>query len=205
MTGNHSLRAALALVVLLCGCATQSPPERGLSSAGLARIDKAISADVDRGRIPGVVMMVQRDGRLVYSKTIASRTRRAARRCRKDRFSDLSMTKPDRLGLADDAGGRGPGGTVRSGGEIASELKDEVGVEKDGNSISSRPSASRPSTTCCAIPPASPTGVRQVDGEGAQTKAGVDSDDTATPNWWRNSPRCRYVRAGTTWEYGRST
>ena len=70
MTGNHSLRAALALVVLLCGCATQSPPERGLSSAGLARIDKAISADVDRGRIPGVVMMVQRVGRLVYSKTL---------------------------------------------------------------------------------------------------------------------------------------
>jgi CubicO group peptidase (beta-lactamase class C family) len=92
MTGNHSLRAALALVVLLCGCATQSPPERGLSSAGLARIDKAISADVDRGRIPGVVMMVQRDGRLVYSKTIGKQDPRGAP-MQRIRFSIYSMTK----------------------------------------------------------------------------------------------------------------
>ena len=134
MTGNHSLRAALALVVLLCGCATQSPPERGLSSAGLARIDKAISADVDRGRIPGVVMMVQRDGRLVYSKTIGKQDPASGAPMQEDSiFRIYSMTKPivsvglmmlveeGRVALSDPVA------------KFIPELKDlKVGVEKDG-------------------------------------------------------------------------
>jgi CubicO group peptidase (beta-lactamase class C family) len=95
MAGSHRLWSALVLAVLLCGCATQSPPERGLSSAGLARIEKAVSADVDRGRIPGVVMMVQRDGRLVYSKTIGKQDPASGAPMQEDSiFRIYSMTKP---------------------------------------------------------------------------------------------------------------
>ena len=134
MTGNHRLRPSLSLVVLLCGCATQSPPERGLSSAGLARIDKAIRADVDRGRIPGAVMMVQRDGKLVYSKTLGKQDPASGAPMQEDSiFRIYSMTKPivsvGLMMLVEE-------GRVTLSDPVAKyipELKDlKVGVEKDG-------------------------------------------------------------------------
>jgi CubicO group peptidase (beta-lactamase class C family) len=134
MTGSLRLRAVLALTVPLCACATPSPPGRGLSSAGLARIEKAVSADVDRGRIPGVVMMVQRDGRLVYSKTIGKQDPASGAPMKDDSiFRIYSMTKPiasagvmmlveeGRVALSDPVA------------KYLPELKDlKVGVEKDG-------------------------------------------------------------------------
>ena len=209
MTGNHSLRAALALVVLLCGCATQSPPERGLSSAGLARIDKAISADVDRGRIPGVVMMVQRDGRLVYSKTIGKQDPASGAPMQEDSiFRIYSMTKPivsvglmmlveeGRVALSDPVA------------KFIPELKDlKVGVEKDG----------KLDIVAAQRQPTVHDLLRHTSGftygvfgksmvKDLYAKAGVDSDEHSNAELVAKLATVPLMyQPGTTWEYGRST
>jgi CubicO group peptidase (beta-lactamase class C family) len=125
--------ALVAAVALLPGCASQAP-KNGVSAETLARLEKVVAADVERGRIPGVVMVVQRDGRTVLSRTLGKQDPANGAPMREDAiFRIYSMTKPivsvgammlveeGRLMLSDPVAKHLP------------ELKDlKVGVEKNG-------------------------------------------------------------------------
>ena len=121
-------------LALFAGCASQPHPDGGFSAARFAQLEKTVAADIERGRIPGVVMMVQRDGKLVFSKTLGKQDPASGAPMREDSiFRIYSMTKPivsvgvmmlveeGRLMLSDPVA------------KYISELKGlKVGVEKDG-------------------------------------------------------------------------
>jgi len=78
---------ALALTALLLllsappsraqGLPTAKPEDVGLSSERLARIGAILRDDVERGRIPGVVIMVARRGKLAYVQSVGFRDKAA--------------------------------------------------------------------------------------------------------------------------------
>jgi CubicO group peptidase (beta-lactamase class C family) len=123
-----------AAALLATGCASQTSKGGGVSAEGLARLEQTVAADIERGRIPGVVMVVQRDGKTVLSRTLGKRDPANGAPMREDAiFRIYSMTKPivsvgammlveeGRLMLSDPVAKHIP------------ELKDlKVGVEKDG-------------------------------------------------------------------------
>jgi len=73
----------------------ERPEQVGLSSERLERITAAISADVERGAIPGAVLAIARAGRIGYAEAIGYRDREAGAAMRLDSiFRIASMTKP---------------------------------------------------------------------------------------------------------------
>ncbi len=71
------------------------PEEVGLSSARLDRIGQTLRADVERGRIPGAVVVVARKGRIAYAEAIGFRDKAAGTPMTADAiFRIASMTKP---------------------------------------------------------------------------------------------------------------
>ena len=77
------------------GLPTATPEEVGLSSARLARITDTLKADVERGRIPGAVVVVARKGRVAYAQAIGFRDKPAGSPMTVDSiFRIASMTKP---------------------------------------------------------------------------------------------------------------
>jgi CubicO group peptidase (beta-lactamase class C family) len=71
------------------------PEAVGMSSARLARIGAALKSDVDRGRLPGAVVAIARNGKLVYYEAIGFRDKDAGAPMTTDAiFSIASMTKP---------------------------------------------------------------------------------------------------------------
>jgi CubicO group peptidase (beta-lactamase class C family) len=71
------------------------PESVGMSSVRLARIGEVLKADVDKGRLPGAVVAVARNGKLVYYEAIGWRDKEANAPMPKDAiFSIASMTKP---------------------------------------------------------------------------------------------------------------
>jgi CubicO group peptidase (beta-lactamase class C family) len=98
---------ALALVLaigftllLVMGAAAEPLPrvkaeEAGLSSEKLDRIGRTLRADVERGRIPGAVVIVARKGRIAYLDTVGFRDKAAGAAMTPDAiFRIASMTKP---------------------------------------------------------------------------------------------------------------
>ncbi len=71
------LLVALALLAALPALAQPlpvAPPEKvGLSSERLARIHKALAADVEKGALPGAVVAVARRGKLAYFEAVGFR------------------------------------------------------------------------------------------------------------------------------------
>jgi CubicO group peptidase (beta-lactamase class C family) len=73
----------------------ERPEQVGLSSERLDRITAAISADVERGAIPGAVLAIACAGRIGYAEAIGYRDREAGAPMRLDSiFRIASMTKP---------------------------------------------------------------------------------------------------------------
>ena len=73
----------------------ESPELVGLSSQRLKRVTATISADVERGTIPGLVLMIARGGRVGYAEAIGYRDHEANAQMRLDSiFRIASMTKP---------------------------------------------------------------------------------------------------------------
>ncbi|HEX2438354.1 MAG TPA: serine hydrolase domain-containing protein [Methylomirabilota bacterium] len=71
------------------------PEEVGLSSARLARITETLKADVERGRIPGAVVVIARRGRIAYAEAVGFRDKLASAPMTLDAiFRIASMTKP---------------------------------------------------------------------------------------------------------------
>ena len=92
------LLAALLSLPAASGAAdlpTAKPEEVGLSSARLARIAEVLKADVERGRIPGAVVLVARNGRVAYFEAVGFRDKTTGAAMTPDAiFRIASMTKP---------------------------------------------------------------------------------------------------------------
>lgn len=91
---------ALALAALAPAAGAQpleraQPEEVGMSSARLERITQVFSKDIEAGKLPGVVIMVAREGKLVYSQSLGYRDKAAGAKMTEDAiFRAYSMTKP---------------------------------------------------------------------------------------------------------------
>jgi len=84
-----------ALPALAADLPTAKPEEVGLSSARLARITETLKADVERGRIPGAVVVIARRGRIAYAEAVGFRDKAAGVAMPIDAiFRIASMTKP---------------------------------------------------------------------------------------------------------------
>lgn len=71
------------------------PEDVGMSSIRLKNIKATLQAEVDKGNIPGAVVMINRKGKLVYSEAIGYQDRVANKPMSKDSiFRIYSMTKP---------------------------------------------------------------------------------------------------------------
>ena len=210
MAKNNMLWKAVAVAAFLSGCAAQAPQySGGISAVRLAQLEMAIAADVDRGRIPGVVMMVQRDGKLVFNKTIGKQDPASGAPMREDSiFRIYSMTKPivsvgammlveeGRITLSDPVSKHIP------------ELKGlKVGVEKDG----------KLEIVAAQREPTVQDLMRHTSGftygifgksmvKDLYTKSGVDASDHSNAELVKKLATVPLMyQPGTTWEYGRST
>ncbi len=93
------LMLVLVLVVTVGAWAqnlpTAKPEQVGLSSERLDRITQTIRADVEKGRLPGAVVLVARKGRVAYFEAVGFRDKAAGAPMSKDAiFRIYSMTKP---------------------------------------------------------------------------------------------------------------
>lgn len=199
--------AALAFVA---GCATQAPQAgRGFSSERLAALEKTIAADVDRGRIPGVVMMVQRDGVPVFSRAVGKQDPASGTPMREDSiFRIYSMTKPivsiGAMMLVED-------GRLTLSEPVSKYLPElkglKVGVEKDG----------KLEIVAAQREPTIQDLLRHTSGftygvfgksmvKELYTKNGVDKSDHSNAELVKKLATVPLMyQPGTTWEYGRST
>ena len=72
-----------------------SPESVGMSAQKLAHIKEAFAQEIDKGNLPGVVVLVARKGKLVYSETVGFQNKEAGKPLSKDAiFRIYSMTKP---------------------------------------------------------------------------------------------------------------
>jgi len=97
-----SVALVLGLTLLTSGRAavagdlpTAKPEQVGLSSERLARITQVLRADVERGQIPGAVVVVARKGRAAYVQSVGFRDKASGAPMTPDAiFRIASMTKP---------------------------------------------------------------------------------------------------------------
>jgi len=96
-------RLSLVLVFSLLAAAragaadlpTAKPEQVGLSSERLDRMTQVLRVDVERGRIPGAVVLVARKGRVAYLESVGFRDKTAGTPMTPDAiFRIASMTKP---------------------------------------------------------------------------------------------------------------
>jgi len=98
---RRSIVLVLLLSLLAVGYAgasdlpTAKPEQVGLSSERLERIGQVLRVDVERGRIPGAVVVVARKGRVASVQTVGFRDRAAGAPMTPNAiFRIASMTKP---------------------------------------------------------------------------------------------------------------
>ena len=97
---NPLIVCAAALAALAC-LATQAQPlptaapeSVGMSSQRLARIDTFFKSEMERDRVPGAVVAIAREGKLVYYKAIGYQDKAAGTPLKTDAIFNLaSMTK----------------------------------------------------------------------------------------------------------------
>ena len=91
-----TLAALLPLQALAGGLPAATKPEDvGLSSTRLARIESTLRADAEKGRIPGAVVLVARQGRVAYLTSVGLRDPGSKTPMTADSiFAIASMTKP---------------------------------------------------------------------------------------------------------------
>jgi CubicO group peptidase (beta-lactamase class C family) len=203
------LTLSLAAAAWAQALPTATPEQVGLSSERLDRITQMIRTDVEKGRLPGAVVLVARKGKVAYHEAIGSRDKAAGAPMQKDAIFRLySMTKPytsavvmmlveeGRISLNDPVGRYLP--------PLA---KLQVGIEKDG--ALTLVDAERPITIQDLLRHTSgftygvfgKSMVKEL-----YTKQGVDSvDHTNAGLVDKLATVPLYAQPGTVWEYGRST
>lgn len=105
MQPKRSLQSSIALLSLGCLFACEvagaadplpriAPAKAGFSAAGLERIDRFYADEIARDRIPGAVVAIAREGKLVYYKAIGYQDKAAGTPLKIDAIFNLaSMTK----------------------------------------------------------------------------------------------------------------
>jgi CubicO group peptidase (beta-lactamase class C family) len=91
------LGAALCIATVVCaqGLPGASPESVGMSGKRLANITDMLRQEIDQNRLPGVVVMVARRGKLVYSAALGFQDGTSGKPMPKDAiFRIYSMTKP---------------------------------------------------------------------------------------------------------------
>src|SRR5439155_19852008 len=98
---RHSLLVPLVLCLSSLAASAADPLPRaqpeavGLSPERLARIGQVLNADIERGRLPGMVAAIARKGRLAYYEAFGYLDKEARTPMPKDAiFAIASMTKP---------------------------------------------------------------------------------------------------------------
>jgi CubicO group peptidase (beta-lactamase class C family) len=91
-----AVTSVFSTVVLYAqGLPTAAPESVGMSAQRLKNIAGAFQKEIDKGNMPGVVVMVARKGRLVYSDAIGLQNNATGKPMTKDAiFRIYSMTKP---------------------------------------------------------------------------------------------------------------
>ncbi len=100
---RRHMRVGTAAAALVCiatmayadGLVVAKPETVGLSSKRLERLSSTLRADVEKGRIPGAVMLVERRGKVAYFESFGMRDKAKGAPMTKDAiFRIYSMTKP---------------------------------------------------------------------------------------------------------------
>src|SRR5262245_43455875 len=98
---RRSIALASVLSLLALGHAiagdlpTTKPEQVGLSPERLERIGQVLRADVERGRVPGAVVVVARKGRIASTQAVGFRDKATGAAMKPDSiFRIASMTKP---------------------------------------------------------------------------------------------------------------
>jgi CubicO group peptidase (beta-lactamase class C family) len=90
-----ALSLTAAAPVGAAGLPPAKPEEVGLSGARLGRIGQTLRADIERGRLPGAVVVVARKGRIAYQEAVGFRDKASGAAMTPDAiFRIASMTKP---------------------------------------------------------------------------------------------------------------
>ena len=90
-----TLSVLLSLPALAADLPTAMPEEVGLSSTRLTLIERTLRTEVEKGRIPGAVVLVARKGRVAYVTSVGMRDPNSKAPMTPDAiFALASMTKP---------------------------------------------------------------------------------------------------------------
>ena len=202
---RFGLLAAVAASFIAAGCAAP----RALDAGKVGELERAFAAEVAKKKIPGVVMLVARDGHVAYEKALGVQDPVTGAPMRMDSiFRIYSMTKPvvsvvamqlveeDRIALDDPVSRYMP------------DLKGlKVGIEKNGK-LELVP-AQREMTLRDLLRHTSGF-TYSIFGKGMvktlYEKEGIDVADISNAELVRRLTRVPLmVQPGTVWEYGRST
>ena len=89
------LLLAIAGSTLAQGLPTAKPEAVGMSSNKLQALKAALQAEVDQGKFPGAIVMIARNGKLVFSEVVGQLDKATGKPLTKDAiFRIYSMTKP---------------------------------------------------------------------------------------------------------------
>lgn len=93
--GISACLIAVAPTLLAADLPTASPQSQGLSAERLGRVRSLFQAEVDAGRMPGVVVMVARKGKIVQADALGFQDKESGKPMKRDAiFRAYSMTKP---------------------------------------------------------------------------------------------------------------
>ena len=192
-----------------------SPEEVGMSSARLRRLDTAMQKAVDSGELPGAVVLIARDGQLVYAKSFGWQDRERKIPMRNDSIFRLySMTKPIVSVAAMMLVEEGRLGLQEAVSKYIPEFKNmKVGVESkdaDGKPVLTLVDAKRQITVQDLLRHTSGLTYGVVGTPTAVKKMYNDAEIFSQK--WVLADFCRALaklplqfQPGTTWEYGHST
>jgi CubicO group peptidase (beta-lactamase class C family) len=196
------------------GLPTTNPEDVGLSSERLARISQTLKDDVNKGLLPGAIVLVARDGKVALFETIGSLNPETKAPMTKDAlFRMYSMTKPIVSVAAMMLVEEGKLSLVDPLSKYVPEFKDvKVGVEKMGPD-------GKP--TLDLVPPNRPITIQDLMRHSAGLTYGIfgqsmvkqlyqeaklfdgDVDNTEFANRIAKLPLM--FQPGTTWEYSHAT
>ena len=192
-----------------------SPEEVGMSSERLGRLDAAMQKAVESGELPGAVVLIARDGQLVYAKSFGWQDRDRKIPMRTDSIFRLySMTKPVVSVAAMMLVEEGRLGLQEPVSKYIPEFKDmKVGVEStdaEGKPVLKLVDAKQQITVQDLLRHTSGRTYGVLGASNAVTKMYTDADLFSQK--WVLADFCRALaklplqfQPGTTWEYSHST
>jgi CubicO group peptidase (beta-lactamase class C family) len=220
MNRKRTLLATCLFVCWIVSALGQNLPEAkrpedvGFSSERLVRLTKLFQADIDKGAIPGAVLLVARDGKVVYLQALGYRDHEKSVSMKPDAiFRIASMTKPISSTAVMMLAEEGKIDLLAPVSQYLPEFKDvKVGVEKidpsTGKPVLSLEDLQRPMTVQDLLRHTSglvygPFGTSLV--HQAYNKANLFDDNQTLAEFVTKLSRLPLAhQPGTVWEYGMS-